>query len=183
LDHNVLRDLVDRVDFGMLEDGTAIGVALATACNRVKNSETKSRIIVLLTDGRNNRGMVSPVTAAEVARSLDIKVYTIGVGTRGLAPMPVRDPFFGTRTVQMEVQLDEETLQKIASITEGEYFRATDAEELQQIYHRIDELEKTAVETKTYTNYTNKFSLFIIPALLLLVLELWLGESVLRELP
>jgi len=183
LDYDILRGLVDRVAFGMLEDGTAIGVALATACNRLKDSEAKGRVIVLLTDGRNNRGVVSPITAAKIARSLDIKVYTIGVGTRGMAPMPVRDPLFGTRTVQMEVQIDEEILQQIASVTEGEYFRATDAEELKKIYDRIDELEKTTIETKTFTSYTARFSFFAIPALLLLVLELGLGESVLREVP
>ena len=183
LDYDVLTDLVDRVDFGMLEDGTAIGVALATACNRLKDSEADSRVVVLLTDGRNNTGMVSPVTAAKVAKSLGIKVYTIGVGTKGLAPVPVRDPLFGQRTVQMEVQLDEETLEEIAAVTEGEYFRATHTEELQQIYDRIDELETTEIETQTFTSYTDKFSLFIIPALCLLVLELVLGESLIREFP
>jgi Ca-activated chloride channel family protein len=183
LDYDVLTGLVDRVEFGMLEDGTAIGVALATACNRLKDSDAEGRVIVLLTDGRNNRGAVSPATAAKVARSLDIKVYTVGVGTKGMAPMPVRDPLFGTRTVQMEVEIDEEMLQEIASITEGEYFRATDAEELKKIYDRIDELEKTAIETKTFTSYTARFSLFAIPALLLLILELGLGESLMREAP
>ncbi|UCH84207.1 MAG: VWA domain-containing protein [Candidatus Latescibacterota bacterium] len=183
LDYDVLTDLVDRVDFGMLEDGTAIGVALATACNRLKESEAESRVVVLLTDGRNNMGMVSPLTAAKVANSLGIKVYTIGVGTTGMAPVPVRDPLFGTRTVQMEVQLDEETLKQIADVTEGEYFRATHSAELMEIYDRIDELEKTQMETQTFTSYTDKFALFIVPALCLLVLELVLGESIVREFP
>jgi Ca-activated chloride channel family protein len=183
LDYDVLRDLVDRVDFGILEDGTAIGVALATACNRIKDSASKGRVVVLLTDGRNNMGMISPLTAAKVAKSLGVKVYTVGVGTTGVAPVPVRDPLFGRRTVPMEVQLDEETLKQIAETTEGEYFRATDAEELKQIYDRIDELEKTKIETKTYTSYTDKFSLFIIPALVLLVLELWLGDGLIRRFP
>ena len=165
LDHAILTELVDHVDFGMLEDGTAVGVALATACNRLKDSEAKSRIVVLLTDGRNNMGLISPITAAEVAKSLDIKVYTIGVGTRGPVPVPVDDPVFGRRLVPMEMKLDEETLQQIAQLTEGEYFRATDTEELMKIYERIDELEKTIVETQSFVSYTDKFSLFVAPAL------------------
>jgi len=138
---------------------------------------------VLLTDGRNNTGMVSPITAGQVAKSLGIKVYTVGVGKKGMAPVPINDPVFGTRLVQMEVQIDEETLQEIAQITGGEYFRATNATELSKIYDRIDELEKTEIETKTFTNYTDKFSLFVLPGLLLLVVELCLGESVLRRIP
>ena len=183
LDYDVLCSLVDRVDFGMLEDGTAVGVALATACNRLKDSKAKSRVVVLLTDGQNNTGIISPATAANIAMSLGIKVYTVGVGTRGLAPFPVDDPMFGRRLVQMQVDLDEETLQQIAKATDGEYFRATDAEELTTIYDKIDELEKTTIETKTFANYTDKYPLFVFPALLLLVLELGLGESVLRETP
>ena len=183
LDYDVLLSLVDRVDFGMLEDGTAVGVALATACNRLKDSDAKSRIVVLLTDGQNNTGIISPATAADIAKSLGIKVYTIGVGTRGMAPFPVEDPLFGRRLVQMQVDLDEETLRGIAKTTGGEYFRATDAEELAKIYGTIDELEKTQIETRTFTNYTDKYLLFAVPALLLLVLELGLGESLLREVP
>ncbi len=183
LDYDVLRSLVDRVDFGMLQDGTAVGVALATACNRLKDSKAKSRVVVLLTDGQNNTGIISPETAANIARSLGIKVYTIGVGTRGLAPFPVDDPVFGRRLVQMQVNIDEEMLQKIAKATSGEYFRATDAEELKAIYDRIDALEKTTIETKTFANYTDRYLLFVLPALLLLVLELGLGESLLREAP
>jgi len=183
LDYDVLRGLVDRVDFGMLQDGTAVGVALATACNRLKDSKAKSRVVVLLTDGQNNTGIISPATAANIARSLGIKVYTVGVGTRGLAPVPVDDPMFGRRLVQMQVNLDEETLQQIAKVTDGAYFRATDAEELKTIYGKIDELEKTTIETKTFANYTDKYPLFVFPALLLLVLELGLGESVWRESP
>jgi Ca-activated chloride channel family protein len=183
LDYDVLLGLVDRVDFGMLQDGTAIGVALATACNRLKDSQAKSRIVVLLTDGQNNTGIISPPTAADIAKSLGIKVYTIGVGTRGLAPFPVDDPLFGRRLVQMQVDLDEGSLQAIAAKTGGDYFRATDAEELAKIYDKIDRLEKTAIETKTFTNYTDKYALFALPALVLLVLELGLGESVLREVP
>ena len=183
LDYDVLLGLVDRVDFGMLQDGTAIGVALATACNRIKDSRAKSRVVVLLTDGQNNTGMISPDTAAKIAKSLGVKVYTVGVGTRGYAPFPVDDPMFGRRLVQMQVDLDEETLQHMAKMTDGEYFRATDTEELKKIYERIDQLEKTTIETKTFTSYTDRYVLFAIAALLLLVLELGLAESVLREVP
>ncbi len=183
LDYAILTDLVERVDFGMLEDGTAIGVALATACNRLKDSEAKSRIVVLLTDGRNNVGLISPVTAAEVAKSFDIKVYTIGVGTRGPVPVPVDDPLFGRRMVAMDMKLDEATLKQIAQLTDGEYFRATDTEELMKIYDKIDELEKTAVETKSFVSYTDRFSLFVAPALVLLLVQLLLSELWLREIP
>jgi Ca-activated chloride channel family protein len=183
LDYAILTELVGRVDFGMLEDGTAIGVALATACNRLKDSEAKSRIVVLLTDGRNNVGLISPITAAEVAKSLGIKVYTIGVGTDGPVPVPVDDPLFGRRMVAMDMKLDEGALKQIAQLTEGEYFRATDTEELMKIYDRIDELEKTSVETKSFVSYTDRFSLFVAPALALLLLQLLLSELWLREIP
>lgn len=183
LDYEVLSDLVERVDFGILEDGTAIGVGLATACNRLKDSEAKSRVVVLLTDGRNNAGMISPQTAAEVAKSLGIKVYTIGVGTRGVAPVPVDDPLFGRRLVPMEVQIDEDMLQNIAKLTNGEYFRATDPEELMKIYETIDELERTSIETKTFVRYTDRFSFFIGPALALILLQFFLSEVWLREIP
>lgn len=183
LDYDVLLNLVDRVDFGMLEDGTAIGTALATACNRLKDSDAKSRVVVLLTDGQNNMGMISPSTSADIAKTLGVKTYTIGVGSRGTAPFPVDDPLFGRRLVQMEVDLDEGTLQEIARTTGGRYFRATDAEELATIYDDIDKLEKTTIETRTFTSYTDKYLWFALPAFLLLLGELALGESVLREMP
>jgi Ca-activated chloride channel homolog len=183
LDYALLSKLVDAVDFGMLEDGTAIGVGLATACNRLKSSDAKSRVAILLTDGQNNAGMVDPITAARVAASLGIKVYTIGVGTRGRAPMPIDDPVFGRRLVSVEVDIDEESLMKIAKLTGGEYFRATDREELSAIYDRIDQMEKSKVESETFVEYTDRFVWFLIPALGLLVLELGLGETVLRESP
>jgi Ca-activated chloride channel family protein len=183
LDYDILSELVEQVDFGTLEDGTAIGVALATACNRLKDSEAKSRIVVLLTDGRNNMGLISPVTAAEVAKSLGVKVYAIGVGTRGPVPVPVDDPLFGRRMVPMEMELDENTLKEIAQLTDGEYFRATDSEELMKIYDTIDELEKSSIETKSFVSYTDKFSFFIAPALALLLLQFLLSEVWLREIP
>jgi Ca-activated chloride channel family protein len=182
-DHHVLSRLVQEVDIGMLEDGTAIGVALATACNRLKDSEAKNRVVVLLTDGQNNAGSVDPTTAAKVASSLGIKVYTIGVGTRGVVPMPVNDPLLGKRIVPMQVDIDTETLKNIADITKGKFFLATDSEELKEIYNKIDELEKTKIESKTYTNYTDHFAWFALPALCLLFLELVARELILREIP
>ncbi|MCK5619362.1 MAG: VWA domain-containing protein [Candidatus Krumholzibacteria bacterium] len=183
LDYPVLTRLIDEVDIGMLEDGTAIGVALATAVNRLKNSQAESRIVVLLTDGQNNTGMVDPTTAAKVAAAMGIKVHTIGVGTKGRAPMPVNDPIFGKRLISVEVDLDEDTLTKIAELTDGQYFRATDRVELFEIYDRIDELEKTRIASETYVEYTDRFPWFLLPALGLLTLELALGQTILRELP
>jgi Ca-activated chloride channel family protein len=158
-------------------------VALATACNRLRASEAKSKVVVLLTDGQNNAGMVDPTTAARVAASLGIKVYTIGVGTRGRAPIPVDDPVFGRRLISVEVDIDEITLRKIAELTGGEYFRATDRRELREIYHRIDQLEKSKVESETFVEYSDRFAWLVLPALGLLVLELGLAETVLREAP
>ncbi len=183
LDYALLDKMVDMVDFGMLDDGTAIGVALATACNRLRGSDAKSRVVILLTDGQNNAGMVDPVTAAKVAASLGIKVYTVGVGTRGRAPMPIDDPVFGRRLVSVDVDIDEPTLRRIAELTDGRYFRATDREELVEIYNRIDEMEKTKVESDTYVEYTERFGWFVLPALGLFVVELALGQTLLRELP
>lgn len=183
LDYGLLSKLVDAVDFGMLDDGTAIGMGLASACNRMKTSEAKSKVIILLTDGQNNAGMVDPMTAARVAESLGIKVYTIGVGTRGRAPIPIDDPVFGRRLISVEVDIDEATLQKIAGLTGGKYFRATDRQELEEIYTRIDELEKTKVESETFVEYTERFKWLLIPVLGLLMLELGLEQTVLRETP
>ncbi|MCH7548090.1 MAG: VWA domain-containing protein [Candidatus Krumholzibacteriota bacterium] len=183
LDYPLLMKLVEEVDIGMLEDGTAIGVALATAVNRLKNSQASSRVAILLTDGQNNAGAIDPVTAAKVAASLGIKVYAIGVGTKGRAPMPVDDPVFGRRFVSVQVDLDEETLIGIARLTDGLYFRATNREELVEIYKEIDEMEKTKIESETWVSYTERFPWFIIPALGILLVELALAQTALRELP
>lgn len=183
LDYALLTKLVDAVDFGMLDDGTAIGVALATACNRLRHSDAKSRVVILLTDGQNNAGMVDPATAARVAESLDIKVHTVGVGTRGRAPMPIDDPVFGRRLVSVDVDIDEPTLRRIAEVTGGHYFRATDRAELEEIYDRIDQMEKSKVESETYVEYTDKFLWFVLPALGLFILELGLEQTLLRETP
>lgn len=183
LDYALLTKLVDGVEFGMLDDGTAIGMGLASACNRMQSSEAKSKVVVLLTDGQNNAGMVDPTTAARVAQSLGIKVYTIGVGTRGRAPIPIDDPVFGRRLISVDVDIDEATLRKIAELTEGQYFRATDREELEGIYARIDELERTKVASETFVEYTERFKLLLIPVLCLVLLELGLEQSLLREAP
>jgi Ca-activated chloride channel homolog len=183
LDYGLLTKLVDAVDFGMLDDGTAIGMGIASACNRMKASEAKSKVIVLLTDGQNNAGMVDPPTAARVAESMGIKVYTVGVGTRGRAPIPIDDPVFGRRLISVDVDIDETTLRKIAELTDGKYFRATDRQELQQIYARIDELERTKVASETFVEYTERFKWLLLPALGLLILELGLEQTILRETP
>jgi Ca-activated chloride channel family protein len=183
LDHALLAKLVDGVDFGLLDDGTAIGVGLATACNRLRASQAKSKVVVLLTDGQNNAGMVDPMTAARVAASLGLRVYTIGVGTHGRAPIPVDDPVFGRRLISVEVDIDEVTMRKIAELTNGKYFRATDAEELVAIYNQIDQLEKSKVESETYVEYTDRFLWLVVPALGLFLLELGLSETILRETP
>jgi Ca-activated chloride channel family protein len=171
------------VDIGMIEDGTAIGTAIATSVNRLRDSEAKSKVIVLLTDGVNNRGQIDPVTAARTAAAFGIKIYTIGAGTTGTAPYPVDDPLFGKRYVQMAVEIDEPVLREIAAITDGRYFRATDAEGLRQIFVQIDQMEKTVIKTRSYTEYTEKFHYALVPALLLFMVEIALANTWLRKLP
>jgi Ca-activated chloride channel family protein len=133
LDYGILLTFLDQIHVNMIEDGTAVGMGLATAVNRLRNSEAKSKVIILLTDGRNNRGEVDPLTAAQAAQAFDVRIYTIGAGTRGSALYPVQDPFFGKRYVPMQVDIDEETLRKIADLTDGRYFRATDRKQLDSI--------------------------------------------------
>jgi Ca-activated chloride channel family protein len=183
LDHGVLLSFVDRVELGMIEDGTAIGNALATAVDRLRRSDAKSRIVVLLTDGQNNRGEVAPPTAAEIAKTFGVKVYTVGVGTRGFAMMPVDDPVFGKRYVQTQVNIDEETLEAVARKTGGRYFRATDAEKLKEIYGTIDQLEKTEVKTRERTDWTDRFAWFLIPGLALLLAAAFVEAALLGRLP
>lgn len=171
LDYRLLKQLLADVEMGVVEDGTAIGMGLATAINRLKDSNAESKVIILLTDGQNNSGEIDPVTAADLAVSHDIRVYTIGAGTRGTAPYPVRDPIFGDRYQNIEVDIDEEMLTQIADMTDGEYFRATDTEQLAQIYDQIDELEKTEIEEVIYTDYQDLYPRFLFPGILLLVLS------------
>ena len=183
LDYGWLMQNLDRVTIGMIEDGTAIGSGMSSALNRLKDTEAKEKVIILLTDGRNNAGKISPLTAAEAAEALKIKIYTIGAGTKGLAPYPAED-FFGNRIYrQVKIEIDEESLQKIARKTGARYFRATDTESLKKIYEEIDELEKTPIEEKGYTEYRELFHLFLIPGLLLLIIEIILRNTVLRRIP
>ena len=150
-DHVILLNQLKNVQCGVLEDGTAIGVGLATAINRIKDGQAKSKTIILLTDGSNNRGQVSPATAAEIAATYGIRVYTIGVGTRGMAPYPARTPYGTIVTQQVEVDIDENTLKQIAATTGGEYFRATDENALEKVFEEIDKLEKTKMSVKEFS--------------------------------
>lgn len=183
LDHGWLQQNLQRAQIGMIEDGTAVGSALATAARRLESSDAESKVIILLTDGQNNAGKISPETAADAARALGIKVYTIGAGTRGLAPYPGRD-FFGNVVYQpVQVDIDEGTLTRIADATGGQYFRATDTASLQQIYKSIDQLERTEFEAPAYYEWRELYPWFLFPALLLLLIEVALANTVLRRLP
>lgn len=179
-DHNILKKLMSEVKSGLIEDGTAIGMGLATAVNRLKDNESKSKVIILLTDGVNNKGFIDPRTAAETAKEFDIKVYTIGVGTKGMAPYPSRDIFGRTVLQNVEVQLDEELLQEIAEITGGKYFRATNNNSLKSVYSEIDKLEKTEVEVTSIKRYTEQFRFFALVAGLLLLLDILLRHTIFR---
>jgi Ca-activated chloride channel family protein len=184
LDYAVLDSLLQEVELAPRgEDGTAIGMGLATAVNRLKESKAKSRVIVLLTDGRNNRGAIDPETGAALAQALGIKIYTIGVGTKGEAPYPIEDPVFGKRYVYLPADIDEDTLKGIASRTGGLYFRATDTHSLEEIFRQIDALEKSQIKVRKYTRYKELFPYFLIPGALLFLMEVALSESRLRRLP
>ncbi len=184
LDYGVLYQILDNVQVAPREwDGTAIGNGIATAVARLKDSRAKSKVIILLTDGRNNAGEVDPITAAQLAQTFNIRVYTIGAGTRGRALYPVDDPIFGKRYVSMQVEIDENLLQRIAHMTGGRYFRATDSEKLRQIYREIGELEKTRIEVKEFTRYRELYVWFAGLALALLVVEIVAGNTYLRKIP
>lgn len=183
LDHGWLQQNLDRAEVGMIEDGTAMGSALATAVSRLEASDAKSKVVILLTDGQNNAGKVTPLTAAEAAKSLGYRVYTIGAGTRGMAPYPVKGPF-GQKIYQpMPVDIDEDTLRKIATTTGGRYFRATDTESLEKIYAEIDQLERSPHEGEQYLEFTELYVWFVVPALALVAAEALLGATWLRVLP
>ncbi|GIW45903.1 MAG: aerotolerance protein BatA [Candidatus Binatia bacterium] len=183
LDHGWLLRNLERVQIGMIEDGTAIGSALATAGARLEASDAKSKVIVLLTDGQNNAGKVSPKTAAEALAQLGIRVYTIGAGTRGLAPFPARD-VFGNRVYRpMPVDIDETTLQEVARVTGGQYFRATDTASLRQVYAEIDRMERTEFRSPRYFAYDEAYPWFIALALFLYATEFALRHTWLRVLP
>ncbi|MDI6738741.1 MAG: VWA domain-containing protein [Candidatus Edwardsbacteria bacterium] len=182
-DRSVITQLIDRVDFGLVPDGTAIGMGLASAVSRIKDSKSKDRIIILLTDGLNNAGEIDPVTAAKVAQSYGIKVYCIGVGSKGPVPVPVNDPMWGRRYVQAIVDLDMKTLDEIAAITGGQAFLASDAEGLKLIYDEIDKMEPTTYKVNKHTVYSEKAQLFLIPAGLLFLLSLLFSAVIMRKLP
>jgi len=181
-DHNVLTNLFKDVKSGMVEDGTAIGMGLATAVNRLKDSKAISKVIILLTDGVNNKGVVAPFTAAEIAKKFGIRVYTIGVGTEGFAPYPFQTPF-GIQYQDVEVQIDEKTLQDIASVTDGKYFRATNNSKLKEIYKDIDKLEKSKIEVTEFHKRSEEFLRFALPALFLLLFGFILEISYLKQIP
>ena len=183
LDHGWLLHNLERAHVGMIEDGTAIGSALATAVNRLEASDAKSKIVILLTDGQNNTGKVPPLTAAEAAKTLGYRVYTIGAGTRGSAPFPQTDAFGRRVYVNLPVDIDEDTLRRIADTTGGRYFRATDTASLQEIYDEIDKLERSPQQGLQYLEYHELYVWLALPALLLLASEAVLAQTWLRVLP
>lgn len=180
-DHAVLINLMREIQSGMIEDGTAIGNGLATAINRIKDSDAKSKVIILLTDGVNNRGEIAPETAAGIARTFGIRVYTIGVGTQGMAPYPVQTPF-GIQYQNMPVEIDEEVLREIASQTGGRYFRATDNNKLQQVYNEIDQMEKSKIDVRQFTRKEEKYLLPALIAFILVTLEIVLRTTIYRNI-
>jgi Ca-activated chloride channel homolog len=183
LDHNWLQQRLESVRSGMVEDGTAIGSAIASGVNRLRDQKAKSKIMILLTDGMNNAGKVSPMTAAEAAEALGIKIYTIGAGSRGEVPVPVTDAHGNRKMAMAKVDIDEETLQKVARMTGGAYDRATDTDSLARIYDHINRLEKTTQKIRKFETHTEMFLWAALPALLLLGLELFLGQTRFRRLP
>ncbi|MCI1647664.1 MAG: VWA domain-containing protein [Bacteroides sp.] len=182
VDHVVLLNLFKGIKCGIIEDGTAVGMGIADAVSRLKNSKAKSKVIILLTDGTNNKGAISPLTAAEIARSFGIRVYTIGVGTNGVAPYPY--PVGGTvQYVNIPVEIDEKTLTQIASTTDGNYFRATNNSKLKEVYNEIDKLEKTKLNVKQYSKREEEYQWFALAAFLCVLLELVLRNSILKKIP
>jgi Ca-activated chloride channel homolog len=182
LDQNILLSFLSQLTVGIAGDSTAIGSALGIAVKRLKDLESKSKVIILLTDGRSNAGVLAPIQGAEIAKALGIKVYTIGVGSRGKAPFLV-DTMFGQRYVYQNVDLDEDTLKEIAKITGATYFRATDLESLKNIYEQIDKLEKTDVKTLEYSRYFELFPYFLIPGLFLFALETITSQTRYQQIP
>jgi Ca-activated chloride channel family protein len=182
IDYSVLKNLLKDVKSGMIEDGTAIGNALANGVNRLKDSKSKSKVLILLTDGINNAGEIDPLTAAEIAKKFGIRVYTIGVGTLGEAPYPFQTPF-GIRYQMVPVEIDEAVLKQIASYTNGKYFRATNNKKLENIYNEIDKMERSRVEVTSYKSKKELFMPWLFGGLLILLVELILSKTVFRRLP
>lgn len=183
LDYDVIVRLLNDIQIGMIADGTAIGMGLATAVNRLRASDAKSKVIILITDGESNAGNIDPITAAELAKTFQIKVHAIAVGRGGLVPFPVNDPLFGKRYVQANVEIDEMTMKRIADITGGKFFRARDPQSLAEIYEKINELETTELKVKEYYNYAELFPYLVFPALTLFFLEIILSNTLLSKVP
>ena len=182
-DQGTLQTLLGRLRSGVVEDGTAIGNGLATAINRLRESDAKSKVVILLTDGVNNRGEITPITAAEIAKAQNIRVYTIGVGTEGMAPYPAVDMFGNITFVKQKVEIDEKTLTAMAEMTGGRYFRATDNAKLKAIYDEINQLEKSKVEVTEHLSYHEQFLAWVLAALGLLLAEFLLANLVLKRIP
>jgi Ca-activated chloride channel family protein len=180
-DHAVLINLLREVQSGMIEDGTAIGMGLATAVSRLKDSQAKSKVIILLTDGVNNRGEIAPETAADIAKTFGIRVYTIGVGTQGMAPYPVNTPF-GVQYQDMPVEIDEGILRQISQTTGGRYFRATDNDKLEEVYKEIDKLEKSKIDVRQFSRKEEKYFITALAAFILLALEILIRNTLFRNL-
>lgn len=184
IDHSVLLNLLQVIGCempqnGLIADGTALGMGLANAVSRLKDSQAKSKVVILLTDGMNNSGEISPLTAAELAKQFGVRVYTIGAGTNGMAPYPV----YGTQTINVPVEIDEKTLSQIAGMADGKYFRATSTKELQRVYEEIDQLEKTRLHVKEFSSKEEKYAVFGLIALAALLLEILLRNTVLKKIP
>ena len=182
-DQSTLQTLLARIRSGLIEDGTAIGNGLATAINRLRESEAKSKVIILLTDGVNNRGEIAPLTASEIAKAQGIRVYTIGVGTEGMAPYPAIDMFGNITFINQKVEIDEKTLTAISDMTGGKYFRATDKAKLKAIYDEINQLEKSKVEVTEHVSYHELYLAWVLAALGLLLMEFLLSNLVLKRIP
>ncbi len=189
LDYNIILEYIKQIKFDMIEDGTAIGMAIATCVERLKNSPSKSKIIILLTDGENNAGLIDPITASQMAAAFNIKIYTVGVGSLKGAPIPIPHPIFGKTYARnydgslFITKLDEETLKKIAQITGGKYFRATDENSLKEIYKKIDSMEKVKIKVKEYVNYKEQFPVFLTISLVILVLYFLLDNFIMVRIP
>ncbi|MDD5173534.1 MAG: VWA domain-containing protein [Candidatus Omnitrophota bacterium] len=182
-DYAWLNENLDRVRVGMIEDATAVGSAIASSINRLKNSKTKSKVIILLTDGVNNAGNISPLVAAEAAKALKTKIYAIAVGTKGLSPYPMKDYYGRTVYRNIPIEIDEESLRKVAENTGGKYYLATDTEKLRNIYDEINRLEKSNIEHFGYREYSELFYYFLIPGMMLLIAGIFLSNTVFLKVP
>ncbi len=181
-DHKMVLNLFETIKAGLVEDGTAIGMGIANAVTRLKDSQAKSKVIILLTDGSNNRGDISPLTAAEIAKTFGIRIYTVGVGTNGMAPYPY--PIGNTiKYVNVPVEIDEDVLKQIAGTTDGKYFRATSTDKLKEVYQEIDQLEKTKLNVKEFSSKSEEYKIFALIAFLLILAEVVLRNTILKRIP